>query len=175
MVFAAFRKYCKIVLFRLVASHLRAVVSVHVSFVNDLRLNQFLDNVFKRDQPNGLIERITITGTIHSVHKGHVTTMSLLEALKHHVQCYILEHKVTRILIEFAQCPQRCIIVRINEGQVLNEQHSQNVLTMAFIHGNTREARLHDLRHSLKVKDCVIRQHEGVLDVRHNVRNGLLA
>lgn len=175
MVFAAFREYCKIVLFRLVASHLSAVVSVHVRFVNDLRLNQFFDNVFKCDQADRLVERITVTGTINAVHEGHVTAMSLLEALKHHVQCYILEHKVTRILIEFAQCPQRCIIVRIDEGQVLNEQHCQNVLTVAFIHRNTREARLHDLRHRLKVKDGVVRQHEGVLNVRHHVRNGLLA
>lgn len=157
------------------ASHFHPVVGVNVRFVHDLRLDELFDDVLQRNQTDRLVERITISGRVHAMHECHVTAMSLLEALEHHVQRHVLEHEVARVLIEFAESTQRCVVIGVDERQILDEQQGQHVLTVTLVDGNTREAGLHDFRDRLEIEHRIVGEHEGVLDVGHDVRHGFLA
>lgn len=48
-------------------------LTVYVSLVHDLCLDELLDDVLQRDQAHRLVERIPLALVVHSVHECHVT------------------------------------------------------------------------------------------------------
>ena len=67
-----------------------------------------------------------------------MTPVAFLKLFKHHVQSRVVKHKMTRILVEFAQHSQRRVVIGVDESQIFDVQQGQNVLSVTFIHGNSR-------------------------------------
>ncbi len=101
--------------------------------------------------------------------------LAVLELFEHDVQRRVLEDKVARVLVELADGLERRRVLRVDEGQLFDEQQRDDVHAVALVDGNPREALLHDLGDGLEVEVDVVREHEGVLEARHDVADRLLA
>ena len=110
-----------------------------VRLVDDLRLDEFLDDIFKRDEADSLVERIAFSLAVDALHERHVSFAALLELLEDDVQRRVFEDKVTRILVELAQRLERRRILGIDERQLFDEQQSANVGALRFVDGDSRE------------------------------------
>lgn len=51
---------------------LLATLTPHICLINNLRLDQLFNDILERDEPNGLIERISLSLRVNTMHKGHV-------------------------------------------------------------------------------------------------------
>ena len=51
---------------------LLATLTPHICLINNLRLDQLFNYILKCDEPNGLIERISLSLRVDTMHKSHV-------------------------------------------------------------------------------------------------------
>lgn len=51
---------------------LLATLTPHICLINNLRLDQLFNDILKCDEPNGLIERISLSLRVDTMHKSHV-------------------------------------------------------------------------------------------------------
>lgn len=51
---------------------LLATLTPHICLINNLRLDQLFNDILKCDKPNGLIERISLSLRVDTMHEGHV-------------------------------------------------------------------------------------------------------
>jgi len=63
---------------------------------------------------------------------------TFFELLEQYVECSVFKYEITRILVELAQRFKQCVVVGIDQRQVLDVQHGDNILTVALVHGNPR-------------------------------------
>ena len=66
--------------------------------------------------------------------------LTLLELPEYCVECRVLEHEVERVLVEGADGAQGSVVIRVNEGQVFDEQYRHHVCALALIHRDARIA-----------------------------------
>lgn len=81
-----------------------------------------------------LLPSTLLEGNFHA----YVSFVAFFELLEHDIQRQIIEHKVTRILIEFAEHPKGRVVVSVNEGQVFDVEKRQDVCSVALIDRNAR-------------------------------------
>lgn len=60
--------------------------------------------------------------------------LTFFELFEQYVKCGVFEHEVTRVLVELAQSFQQSVVVRIDQRQVLDIQHGNNILAVALVH-----------------------------------------
>ena len=51
---------------------LLATLTPHICLINNLRLDQLFNDILKCDEPNGLIERISLSLRVDTMYKSHV-------------------------------------------------------------------------------------------------------
>jgi len=83
-----------------------------------------------------LSQPICMTLTIAAA-KGN-TLFTFFELLEQYVKCGVFKYEITRILVELAQSFKQCVVVGIDQRQVLDVQHGDNILTVALVHGYPR-------------------------------------
>jgi len=65
-------------------------------------------------------------------------TRTFFELFEEHVQRGVFEHEITRVLVELAQRFEQRVVVGVDQRQILDVQHGDDVLTVSLVHGNPR-------------------------------------
>lgn len=113
------------------------LLTEYISFIHDFSLYQLLYDIFQRYESYRLVEGIALALVVDPVDEGHVALVALLEYLEHDVQGDVLEHEIAGVLVELAERFQGSIVVRVDECEIFYVQHCHNVLSRAFVHGDS--------------------------------------
>ena len=84
-----------------------------------------------------------------------------------------MEDKVDRVVVELGDGLQGGAVVRVHEGQVLDEEDVHDVGALVLVHGDPGVAALHDLGHGVEVQHGVAVDHEAVAERRHDILHRL--
>lgn len=60
--------------------------------------------------------------------------LTFFELFEQHVQRGVFEHEIARVLVELAQSFQQGVIVRVDQRQVFDVQHCNDILAIALVH-----------------------------------------
>lgn len=67
-----------------------------------------------------------------------MSLVSFLKLLEHYIQCEIIKHKVTWVLIEFAKHPQGRVIISVDKREIFDVQKRQDVCSITLVNRNAR-------------------------------------
>lgn len=85
-------------------------------------------------------------------------SLTFFELFEQYVERGVFEYEITRVLVELAQSFKQCVIVRIDQRQVLDVQHGDDVLMVSFVHGYSRvscETAKHNIMKQIKFRKIV--------------------
>lgn len=75
----------------------------------------------------------------HCTFSGNLNPQpTFLELLEHDIERGVDEDEVAGILVELAECLEWGVVVGVNEGEVLDEEHRDNVGAFTLVHRHTR-------------------------------------
>lgn len=111
-----------------------------LSFLLSFWLHQCLCNIFCLSTLTALV--FACNNIIHYCYKYDryyvCVRLTFFELFEKHVERGVFEYEITRVLIELAQRFKQCVVVGIDQRQILDVQHGDNVLTAAFVNGYPR-------------------------------------
>ena len=104
-----------------------------------ITLNEFFDDVLQSDQSHRFVKRIAVSWTVDSLNKRHVTLVSFLEILENDVERRVFKDEMTFSLIELAERFEGDGIFGIDQGQLFNEEETDNIVPRSIVDWHSRE------------------------------------
>mmetsp|Transcript_10170 Transcript_10170/g.21311 ORF Transcript_10170/g.21311 Transcript_10170/m.21311 type:complete len:236 (-) Transcript_10170:760-1467(-) len=151
----------------------RNVILKNIRLIHDFRPNQLLNHVLKRHHAHRFIKRIARRVVHESLHKRHVSSPRS-KPVEHKSKRRILKHLEKIASEERQQRPHGHFVIRVNEDQVLCENHALHLPAFSMVHRQSRMPALEDRFHRIKVKNLIQLQHKHARKRRHHLHHFLL-